>query len=132
MNIKNNLLDLIKVLSYPADNNYGYLKKAGGLTMRIQDIDPGIKKILEKNENFNKKRVKSSDDNVETTNDKVNFSDSLKEAKKLVIDILDYPENRTEKIKKLKEMIRSGNYNVDVHKLADKFVEDLIFGNFYK
>ena len=100
--------------------------------MRIQDIDTGVKKIIDENEKVNKRKVKSADSKVEGTSDKVNFSESLKEAEKLVIDILDYPENRTEKIEKLKEMIRSGNYNVDVHKLANKIVEDLIFGNFYK
>jgi flagellar biosynthesis anti-sigma factor FlgM len=100
--------------------------------MRIQDIDTGIKKILNENEKVNKKKAKNIKENGNASEDKVNFSDTLKEAEKLVIDILDYPENRTEKIEKLKEMIRSGNYNVDVHKLADKIVEDLIFGNFYK
>ena len=100
--------------------------------MRIQDIDTGIKKILDENEKINKRKVKNNTESVEASKDKVNFSDTLKEAEKLVIDILDYPENRTEKIERLKEMIRSGNYNVDVHKLADKIVEDLIFGNFYK
>ena len=100
--------------------------------MRIQDIDTGIKKILDENEKVNRKKAKKEIKNGEASEDKVKFSDTLKEAEKLVIDILDYPENRTEKIQKLKEMIRSGNYNVDVHKLADKIVEDLIFGNFYK
>ena len=99
--------------------------------MRIQDIDTGIKKILEKNEKVEKRKSKESDNHVESK-DRVNFSDTLKEAEKLVIDILDYPENRTEKIEKLKEMIKSGNYNVDVHKLADKIINDLIFGSFYK
>ncbi len=100
--------------------------------MKIQDIDTGIKKILEENEKVKKKKINPEEKKVNSTSDKVNFSDTLKEAKKLVVDILDYPENRTEKIEKLKEMIKSGNYNVDVHKLADKIVEDLIFGNFYK
>jgi len=100
--------------------------------MKIQDIDTGIKKILEDTNKLNRKKVKNGEKNLEASEDKVNFSDTLKEAEKLVIDILDYPENRAEKIEKLKEMIRSGNYNVDVHKLADKIVEDLIFGNFYK
>jgi len=100
--------------------------------MRIQDIDSGIKKILDENEKINRKKLKKEINNGKASEDKVKFSDTLKEAEKLVIDILDYPENRTEKIQKLKEMIKSGNYNVDVHKLADKIVEDLIFGNFYK
>ncbi len=101
--------------------------------MRIQDIDSGLKKIVEPDED--KRKVKSKSDNKESASeveDKVEFSETLNEAKKLVIDILDYPENRTEKIERLKEMIKSGKYNVDVHKLADKIVEDLLFGKFYK
>ncbi len=102
--------------------------------MRIQDIDTGIKKVLEKNEKVEKRKIKDENNYTESSEskDKVNFSDTLKEAEKLVVDILDYPENRTQKIEKLKEMITSGNYNVDVHKLADKIINDLIFGNFYK
>ncbi len=99
--------------------------------MKIQDIDTGIKKVLEDNEKV-KEKIRPEEKKINSSSDKVNFSDTLKEAEKLVIDILDYPENRTEKIEKLKEMIKSGNYNIDVHKLADKIVEDLIFGNFYK
>ncbi len=99
--------------------------------MRIQDIDRSLKKIVEPTKKEVNKKTDKTDKSSEIT-DKVNFSDTLKETEKLVIDILDYPQDRTEKIEKLKQMIKSGNYNVDVHKLANKIVEDLLFGSFYK
>ncbi len=96
--------------------------------MRIQDINTNLKNVVE-NDTPKKKVTKN---HKSETSDKVEFSDTIHETKKLIIDILDYPENRAEKVKKLKNMIKSGQYNVDVHKLADKIVEDLLFGNFYK
>ena len=99
--------------------------------MKIEGTDLGLKKLIKADEVEKKgKELKSKQSHSE--NDSVSFSDDLKKAEEKVIDILNYPDKRSEKVEQLKTMIKSGKYNVDVHKLTDKIIDDLLYGKFYQ
>ena len=101
--------------------------------MKIELNNVNLKKLL--NTEKEEKKVSSKKSNIETKegeSDTVKFSEDLKKAENKIIEVLNYPEKRTEKIQELKEMIKSGRYNVDVHKLTDKIIEDLWYGKFYQ
>ncbi|GEM_PF-4837617 len=97
-------------------------------------IDPNeliINKSV-KTEKTDKKELHNQILKAKSDEDSVSFSENLKKAEEKVIDILNYPDKRAEKIENLKGMIKSGEYNVDVHKLTDKIIEDLVYGGFYQ
>ena len=99
--------------------------------MKIEGNELGIKKLIKADEIEKKEKdVKGKSKSLDS--DSVSFSDDLKKAEEKVIDILNYPDKRSEKIEEIKTMIKSGKYNVDVHKLTDKIIDDLLYGNFYQ
>ena len=99
--------------------------------MKIEGNELGLKKLIKADEVEKKgKEIKAREKGSES--DSVSFSDDLKKAEEKVIDILSYPDKRSEKVEEIKTMIKSGKYNVDVHKLTDKIIEDLLYGNFYQ
>ncbi len=99
--------------------------------MKIEGNELGLKKLIKTDEIEKKgKEIKAKE--KDSDSDSVSFSDDLKKAEKKVIDILNYPDKRSEKVEEIKTMIKSGKYNVDVHKLTDRIIEDLLYGNFYQ
>ena len=99
--------------------------------MKIEANELGLKKLI-KTEEADKKEKNLKVKEKSTIGDSVSFSEDLKKAEEKVIDILNYPDKRSEKIEQLKTMIQSGDYNVDVHKLTDKIIDDLLYGYFYQ
>ena len=101
--------------------------------MKIEGNELGLKKLIKAEEVEKKsKEIKAKEKGSDSESDSVSFSDDLKKAEEKVIDILNYPDKRSEKIESIKTMIKSGKYNVDVHKLTDKIIDDLLYGNFYQ
>jgi flagellar biosynthesis anti-sigma factor FlgM len=101
--------------------------------MKIELTNVNLKKLLNaENEKKEVKAKKSSTGSTNSETDTVQFSADLEKAEKKIKEITDYPERRTERIQELKNMIKSGRYNVDVHKLTDSIIEDLLYGKFYE
>ncbi len=101
--------------------------------MKIELNNLSYKKLVRAEKHEKKQsEVKDSQDSKESDTEMVRFSDDLKKAEEKVIDVLSYPDKRTERIEKLKEMIKSGKYNVDIHKVTEKVIEDLLYGKFYQ
>ena len=100
--------------------------------MKVELTNVNLKKLLNADKGNQKVSAKKAKESADSESDTVKFSEDLKKAESKVIEVLNYPEKRTEKIQELKEMIKSGKYNVNVHKLTDKIIEDLLYGNFYQ
>jgi len=100
--------------------------------MKIDTNELGIKNLIKTDKKPSNSKGSSLKKSESADYDSVSFSDDLKKAEEKVVDVLNYPEKRSEKIEQIKEMIKSGKYNVDVHKLTDKIIDDLIYGKFYR
>lgn len=57
--------------------------------------------------------------------DRVDISGEGRDVAALMNAISKMPDVRTEKVKALKEAIESGNYNINVAKIADKILKEL-------
>jgi len=89
----------------------------------IDDGNP-YKKLRKAHKNSdigNKNNASKSED----SRDKISLSGraiDINELKKLIHDL---PEMRSDRIDALKKAIDSGNYNIDVRKIAEKMLEEL-------
>ena len=101
--------------------------------MKIELNNFGFKKLV-RTEKQEKKQseVSENKETKESDTEMVRFSDDLKKAEEKVIDVLNYPDKRAENLNRIKDMIKSGKYNVDVHKVTEKVIEDLLYGKFYQ
>jgi anti-sigma28 factor (negative regulator of flagellin synthesis) len=101
--------------------------------MKIEFNNLNLKKLITHGKNEKKvSENKGAQETKEADTEIVNFSEDLKKAEEKVVDVLNYPDKRAEKLNKIKNMIKSGKYNVDVHKVTEKVIEDLLYGKFYQ
>lgn len=57
--------------------------------------------------------------------DRVDISGAGRDIAALMNEISKLPDVRTDKIKAIKEAIETGNYNIDVKKIAEKIISEL-------
>ena len=101
--------------------------------MKIEFNNLNFKKLVRSEKQERKQtEAKETQETKEPDTEIVKFSEDLKKAEEKIIDVLNYPEKRAEKLNKIKAMIKSGKYIVDVHKVTEKVIEDLLYGKFYQ
>jgi anti-sigma28 factor (negative regulator of flagellin synthesis) len=101
--------------------------------MKIELNNLNFKKLVRSEKQERKQtEAKETQETKEPDTEIVKFSEDLKKAEEKIIDVLNYPDKRAEKLDKIKTMIKSGKYNVDIHKVTEKVIEDLLYGKFYQ
>ena len=96
--------------------------------MRIEDkISLGYDKLVD-----GKKKSSKASKSSESTkkDDHVSISSKGKDVLNITTAIKDAPEIRTEEVDKIKQEIKSGDYNVEGKKVAEKIVKNAIDGLF--
>lgn len=91
--------------------------------MRINKIN-NVLQIYNKNKGVNK-----VNENTKTKEDQINISEKSKEVQFAFSKIKDVEEFRTEKVEKIKEQIKTGTYEINGQKIAEKMIKDI---NFHK
>lgn len=81
-----------------------------------------VLQVYNKNNGVNKAK-----DNNKTKEDQINISDKAKEVQFGLSKLKDVEEIRTEKVETIKEQIKTGTYNIDGEKIAEKMLENVNF-----
>lgn len=89
--------------------------------MRINQIN-NVLQIYNKN-----KGVNNINENTRTKEDQINISQKSKEVQFAFSKIKDVEEIRTEKVEKIKEQIKTGTYEINGQKIAEKMIKDTNF-----
>lgn len=98
-----------------------YTKVNGVFFMRINKMN-NVLQVYNKNNGVNKAK-----DNNKTKEDQINISDKAKEVQFGLSKLKDVEEIRTEKIETIKEQIKTGTYNIDGEKIAERMLENVNF-----
>lgn len=90
-------------------------------------INNNISKILSV---YNKQQIKSNKKQDNKTNslnfkDELSISNEAKEIQQLMKKLKDIPDVREEKINEIKERIKSGTYEINPEKIAEKMLNRL-------
>lgn len=94
--------------------------------MRIEDkVNVGYDKRIEQAPQKDNKREKVKSQ-VTSQNDKISLSDAAKDLAALKSVVKNSSDIRTEKIDKIRNDIKSGNYNVTGKQVAEKIVKTAI------
>lgn len=89
--------------------------------MKINKTD----KVLQIYNNMGQKKVSANKNRFRK--DEINFSERAMDYQFAIKKLKDVPEMRMEKVDKLKEEIKSGNYNVEGKKIVEKIYENVNF-----
>ena len=108
-----------KETPYFTDTNYSTVERV--FFMRINNIE-NIFQVYNKNAG-----VKKKDTGKKPATDEINFSDKAVDFQHALKAFKEVDDLRMEKVEKLKEEVKSGNYYVDGDKIAEKILEGLSF-----
>ena len=82
-------------------------------------------KLLQVYNNMGQKKVSTNKNRFRR--DEINFSERAMDYQFAIKKLKDVPEMRMEKVNKIKEQIKSGNYNVEGKKIVEKIYENVNF-----
>ena len=89
--------------------------------MKINKTD----KIMQVYNNMNANKVNSNKNRFEK--DEIKLSERAKDYQFAINKLREIPDMRMDKVNKLKDLVQSGNYNVEGKKIVEKMYENINF-----